>query len=57
MTAGGPGRSTEVLATAMYRSGFRNDEMGYAAAFAVVLFVITFLFTLIQIKVSRTSED
>lgn len=57
MTAGGPGRSTEVLATAMYRSGFRNDEMGYAAAFAVVLFVITFLFTLIQIKVSRTSEE
>ena len=57
MTAGGPGRSTEVLATAMYRSGFRNDEMGYAAAFAVVLFLITFIFTLIQLKVSRTSEE
>ena len=57
MTAGGPGRSTEVLATTMYRAGFRNDEMGYAAAFAVVLFLITFAFTLIQIKVSKTSED
>ena len=57
MTAGGPGRSTEVLATTMYRAGFRNDEMGYAAAFAVVLFLITFAFTLVQIKVSRTSQE
>lgn len=57
MTAGGPGRSTEVLATAMYRAGFRNDEMGYAAAFAVVLFLITFVFTLIQLKVSRSSDQ
>ena len=57
MTAGGPGRSTEVLATAMYRSGFRNDEMGYAASFAVVLFLVTFAFTLIQLKVSKTSEE
>lgn len=57
MTAGGPGRSTEVLATAMYRAGFRNDEMGYAASIAVILFLITFVFTLIQIKVSGTSEE
>lgn len=57
MTAGGPGRSTEVLASYMYRAAFRNDEMGYAAAFATVIFIVTFLLTLVQLKLSRTGED
>lgn len=57
MTAGGPGRSTEVLASYMYRAGFRNDEMGYAAAIASMIFVITFVVTLIQLRVSREKEE
>ncbi len=52
MTSGGPGHATEVLASYMYRSGFRNDEMGYASAIASVIFVITFIITLVQLKVS-----
>ncbi len=52
MTSGGPGRATEVLASFLYRSGFRNDEMGYASAIATVIFFITFIITLIQLKVS-----
>ncbi len=50
MTAGGPGRASEVLATYMYRSAFRNDEMGYAAAIAFIIFVITFILSFLQNK-------
>ena len=57
MTGGGPGRSTEVLATAMYRSAFINDEMGVASAYAVIIFVITLVLSLIQIKMSHTGEE
>lgn len=57
MTGGGPGRSTEVLATAMYRSAFINDEMGVASAYAVIIFVITLILSLVQIKLSHTGEE
>lgn len=56
MTGGGPGRSTEVLAAFMYRSGFRNDEMGFAAAIATVIFIITFLLTLLELRVSKNKN-
>ena len=57
MTAGGPGRSSEVLATTMYRAAFRNDEMGIATAMAGIIFVITFVFTFFQIKLAKTGQD
>lgn len=57
MTGGGPGRATEVLATAMYRAAFTNDEMGVASAYAIIIFVITLVLSLIQMKVSRTGEE
>ncbi len=57
MTGGGPGRATEVLATAMYRSAFTNDEMGVASAYAMIIFVITLILSLIQMKVSHTGEE
>jgi raffinose/stachyose/melibiose transport system permease protein len=53
MTAGGPNNASEVLGTYMYRSAFRNDLVGYAAAVAVVIFVLTSAFGLLQIKLQR----
>jgi len=50
MTSGGPGRSTETLATYIYRSGFRNDEMGYASALAFFVFIVTFSLSIFQIN-------
>jgi raffinose/stachyose/melibiose transport system permease protein len=50
MTGGGPGRSSEVLGTYLYRAAFRNDRMGFATAIATVLFVITFALSIIQIR-------
>lgn len=57
MTGGGPGRATEVLATAMYRSAFRNDEMGLASAYAIIIFVITLICSVIQLRISHSGED
>ena len=48
MTGGGPGRSSEVLGTYLFRTGFRNDEMGYASAIATLVFFVTFVFSVIQ---------
>ena len=57
MTNGGPGYASEVLSTYLYRTAFRSDQMGSASAIAVVLFVITFALSLIQMRISRTGEE
>ena len=57
MTSGGPGNSSDVMGTMLYRSGFRNDEMGYAAAIATIIFIITLLLSLFQIKASKTGKE
>jgi multiple sugar transport system permease protein len=50
LTAGGPGRASEVLALYMYRYGFEFLEMGQAAAVGVVLFLIILLLTLLSFR-------
>lgn len=57
MTAGGPNRASEVLGNYMYRSGFRNDEMGYASTLATILFVLTFTLSIIQLRIGRTGKE
>ncbi len=57
MTRGGPGYSSEVLSGYLYKAAFRQDEMGYACTIAVVLFLITFFLSLIQIKISNSGKD
>jgi len=50
MTAGGPGRASEVLALYLYRFGFEFLEMGQAAAVGVVLFLIILALTLLSFR-------
>lgn len=50
MTSGGPDNSTQVLGTWLYRSGFVKNDFGYAAAIAVVIFVITLTLAIIQVR-------
>jgi len=57
MTAGGPNHASEVLGNYLYRVAFRNDEMGYAAAIASLLFIITFILTFIQLWLGRTGKE
>ena len=53
MTAGGPNNSSHTLGTWLYKSAFFNDQMGYAAAIAVVIFVITLGASIIQLFLGR----
>ncbi len=48
MTDGGPGRSSNVLVYRIYQEAFRNYKFGYASAYAVILFLIVFVITMIQ---------
>lgn len=56
MTSGGPGKTTEVLATIMYETGFRMDQMGYASAIGVLLFIITFAFSFVELRLYNVKE-
>jgi multiple sugar transport system permease protein len=47
MTRGGPVNSTTTLVYYIYRNAFRNFQMGYASAQAIVLFAIIMVLTLI----------
>lgn len=53
MTAGGPNNSSHTLGTWLYKSAFFNDQMGYAAAIAVVIFVITLTTSIVQLLLNR----
>lgn len=53
MTGGGPNNASEVLGSYMYRSAFRDDRVGYAAAIAVVMFGICSVVGAAQLYWSR----
>ena len=53
MTQGGPLRSTTSLILFMYEEGFRWWRMGTASAVAMLLFLLTLGFTLVQMRLSR----
>ena len=50
MTDGGPGRSSNVLVYRIYQEAFVNYKFGYASTYAVVLFLIVFVITMIQFR-------
>ncbi len=53
MTGGGPNNASQVLGSYMYRSAFRDDRVGYAAAIAVVMFMICSVVGAAQLYWSR----
>ena len=53
MTEGGPNGATQVMVERIYTYGFSYFEMGYAAAYSWILFVIIFLLTLLQLKLQK----
>ncbi len=53
MTAGGPGRATEVLVYKLYYDGFASLRTGYASAQSIVLFIFVALLTLVQFRFAR----
>lgn len=54
LTKGGPGNATITLVYYIYNNGFKNLNMGYAAAISIVLFAIIGIFSFINMKTSKT---
>lgn len=50
ITDGGPGYSTYVPGYYLYKLAFAQDNMGYAAAIGVLLFVVTFLLSVFMFR-------
>jgi raffinose/stachyose/melibiose transport system permease protein len=57
MTRGGPNRSTEVLATYMYEQAFKFSDMGYAAAIALVIVVLSVVAAILRIRWGSRIHD
>jgi ABC-type sugar transport system permease subunit len=53
MTNGGPMDSSNVLGLYMYREGFSSSNVGYASAIGWIIFLIVFIASLIQLRISR----
>jgi alpha-glucoside transport system permease protein len=56
LTRGGPGNSSEVIATQMYDELFQNGEGGYAAAIAVVMLLLVLPLMAYNISRFRTER-
>ena len=52
ITQGGPQEKTDILVSSMYKAAFQFYRYGFTAMFALVIFVILFLFTLFYLRVS-----
>lgn len=50
MTGGGPGLSSTVMVHYIYKQAFSVGEMGYASAVGVVMFLIVFVMTILQLR-------
>lgn len=53
MTAGGPNNSSQVLGTWLYQQGFIENNFGYGAAIAAVIFLVTMLTGAAQLWYTR----
>lgn len=58
MTQGGPGEATNTLVRYLYMTGFRDNELGRAAAMAFLLFALMALASFLYLRLqSRPEED
>jgi len=56
MTRGGPAGTTRVLIQYIYESGFRDFRLGYASAMSLALFVVMFIVSILQLRLSQRGE-
>ncbi len=57
MTNGGPRNQTTPLVMSIYENAFRYQNMGWAAAIAMILLLIILAFTLLQFRLLRTDWE
>ncbi|GHF11148.1 carbohydrate ABC transporter permease [Pseudolysinimonas yzui] len=56
MTGGGPAGETDVLLTYMYYQAFGNLDFGYGAAIAVILTLLVFALSVLQLRLFRDRD-
>ncbi len=56
MTNGGPLDTTNTIVHHIWKTAFRMNEMGYAAAMSIFLFIIVFIITILQLKLARSNN-
>lgn len=56
VSAGEPGRATEILVTQSYKIAFEQYRYGYAAAYAMIIFVILVAYGTWQNRVTKATE-
>jgi len=56
MTGGGPGTSTQVINYYIYQLGFRNMDMGYAAAAATILVIVMAIIAALYVRMLSSRE-
>ncbi len=57
MTGGGPYRSTETIIKYMFDQGFKSRNVGYSSLLSIVLFLITLIVSLIQMRITKSKEE
>ncbi|MFV0364578.1 MAG: carbohydrate ABC transporter permease [Suipraeoptans sp.] len=57
MTGGGPGTSTELMATYMYKQSFVKFNMGYGSAVAGGMFILISIVSLLTMRVLRGKKE
>ena len=57
MTQGGPGVTSELMATYMYKQSFKNFKMGYGSAVAGGMFILITLIALLFNRIFQNKED
>jgi multiple sugar transport system permease protein len=56
MTRGGPNDATQTIVRAIYEAGFRDSELGRAAAMSLFLFAMMFVFAMLQLRISQKGD-
>ncbi|MDZ7799321.1 MAG: sugar ABC transporter permease [Trueperaceae bacterium] len=56
ITRGGPNDATQTLVRYIYQSAFRDGQLGYASALAMVLFALMLVFSVIQLRLERRTD-
>jgi raffinose/stachyose/melibiose transport system permease protein len=56
-TQGGPIRSTEVLATYLFKEGFQKNQYGYGSAIAVALALIILVSSIVNISIRERGDE
>lgn len=57
MTQGGPRGATDMLVHYIWRQAFRMNQVGYASAAAVIMFLFVMVISMIQLKVGDDDEE